>query len=373
MPIVSEEGPPKRRGAHGWVLALALVALLPVGSFMWSWCEPVAVEGGGYRLVFGAMYGNVSARRTGWLRFRGGWDVVIELPWKSGVYNVLWLGPRHSARPVRPRSGGQAPAAGLVPGAHSQFRALAEVYTGDDAKEKLVRDRPLSVSGRNAMTLQEALELLERHGQPRVRELNITKGAPENHFGVKMGDIRAIARTIKFDHDLGLQLWESGNVDAMLLATLVLRPRLLSDDEVEAMVASVTYAWLADWLMTHVVKQHPSKETLRLRWMASEHPMLSRAGWSLTTERVIKNPDGIEVGALLDRLDREMGSAPAPAQWTMNFCLAEIGIRFAEHRQRAVAIGERLGLYRDYPVSKGCTSPFAPIWIAEMVARQQQL
>jgi 3-methyladenine DNA glycosylase AlkD len=214
------------------------------------------------------------------------------------------------------------------------------------------------------MTPQEALEILERRGQPRVRELNIKDGAPENHFGVNRGDIRAIAKTIKVDHDLGLKLWQTGNLDAMHLATLILRPKLLTEDEVEAMVASVTYTWLADWLMTHVVKQHPSKETLRLRWMESEHPMLARAGWSLTTERVVKNPEGIDLEALLDRLEREMGSAPAPTQWTMNFCLAEIGIRFAEHRQRAVDIGEKHGLYRDYPVSKGCTSPYAPTWIA---------
>jgi hypothetical protein len=57
------------------------------------------------------------------------------------------------------------------------------------------------------------------------------------------------------------------------------------------------------------------------------------------------------------------------AQWTMNGCLAAIGIRFPGHRERAVAIGENLGLYRDHPVSRGCTSPFAPIRIREMVKR----
>ena len=51
--------------------------------------------------------------------------------------------------------------------------------------------------------------------------------------------------------------------------------------------------------------------------------------------------------------------------------LATIGIHFAEHRKRALAIGESLGIYRDYPVSKGCTSPFAPIWINFMVSRQR--
>ena len=58
-----------------------------------------------------------------------------------------------------------------------------------------------------------------------------------------------------------------------------------------------------------------------------------------------------------------MGDADPVPQWTMNNTLAEIGIHFPDHRERALAIGEMLGVYRDYPVSKGCTSPFAPIWI----------
>ena len=219
-------------------------------------------------------------------------------------------------------------------------------------------------------TVEETLDALERCGSAKVREMNSRHGAPENQFGVKMGEIRAIAKSIKFNHELGLELWESGNVEAMLLATLIMKPKQLSEEDLERMAASVTYAWLADWLMTHQIRQHPDKEAMRQRWMASSHPMLARAGWSLTAERIVKNPEGLELGALLDRIDHEMGGAPPPAQWTMNFCLAEIGIHFAEHRRRAIDIGEKLGLYRDYPVSKGCTSPFAPIWIAALVARQ---
>lgn len=219
-------------------------------------------------------------------------------------------------------------------------------------------------------TLEEALKALELCGHPRVREMNARNGAPENQYGVKMGDIRAIAKSIKTNHDLGLELWASGNVDAMLLATLILKPKQLTAADLERMAAAVNYTQLADWLMTNVIKQHPQKESLRQRWLTSDHPWLARAGWSLTAERIVKNPDGLDLVALLDRVEREMADAPAPAQWTMNFCLAETGIHFAEHRQRALTIGEKLGLYRDYPCSKGCTSPFAPIWINAMVARQ---
>src|SRR5438270_5685721 len=108
-------------------------------------------------------------------------------------------------------------------------------------------------------TLEEAMEALQRCGHAKVREMNARHGAPDNQFGVKMGDIRAIAKSIKTDHELGLDLWGSGNLDAMLLATLIMKPKLLSEEDLERMVASVTYAWLADWLMTNVVKQHPGK------------------------------------------------------------------------------------------------------------------
>jgi len=219
-------------------------------------------------------------------------------------------------------------------------------------------------------TLEETLNLLTRHGDEGVRTSGSRKGSPYAQFGVKMGDIRAIAKAIKSNHELGLQLWASNNLDAMLLATLVMKPKSMAQDDLEQMVSSVANTWLADWLMTNVVRQYPCKEELRRRWMQSADPMLARAGWSLTTERVLKTAEGLDLADLLDRIECEMAGAPEPAQWTMNYCLAEIGINFPEHRQRAIDIGEKLGIYRDYPVSKGCTSPYAPIWIAEMVSRK---
>ena len=129
---------------------------------------------------------------------------------------------------------------------------------------------------------------------------------------------------------------------------------------------------MADWLNNYVVKQHPDKETLRQKWMAADEldRWAARAGWQLTAERIAKNPDGLDLSALLDRVEAEMADAEREVQWTMNMTLAEIGIHVPKLRKRAIAIGEKLGIYRDWPVSKGCTPPFAPIWINYMVSRQ---
>lgn len=219
-------------------------------------------------------------------------------------------------------------------------------------------------------TLNETLAQLEALGSEKVRAQNHRNGAGDNQYGVKLGDIRKVSAKIKINHALALALWQTGNLDARLLAILVMEPTSLSVDELDQMVHSVGSPQEADWLSSYVIRKHPDKETLRQRWMTDSDPWAARAGWDLTAERIGRSPDGLDLPALLDRIESEMAGAPSAAQWTMNNALAGIGIHFAEHRPRAIAIGEALGIYRNYPVSKGCTSPFAPIWINEMVRRK---
>src|SRR4030095_15836358 len=221
-----------------------------------------------------------------------------------------------------------------------------------------------------SMTLKETLTKLESLGDEKVRAHNKKYGASNKQFGVRLGDIRNLAKKIKSDHELALALWKTGNVDAQLLATLLIKPAKLSADEMDRLVRSVNFSHVADWLNSYVVKNHPEKETLREKWMAATDPWAARAGWNLTSERIGKSAKGLDLTAILDRIESEMGDAPPEVQWTMNFCLAGIGIHFPKLRKRAIAIGGALGIYRDSPVSKGCTSPCAPIWINEMVRRK---
>jgi 3-methyladenine DNA glycosylase AlkD len=220
------------------------------------------------------------------------------------------------------------------------------------------------------MTLPEVLKQLKALGNEKVRALNTRHGAGDNQFGVSLGEIRTLAKKIRTDHALALSLWETGNIDAQFLATLLIQPKKLSARQMDRMVRSLTFVRVADWLIAYVVRRHPDKEALRQEWMASEDRWAARAAWDLTAERVGKSPDGLDIPALLARIESEMADADPEVQWTMNNTLAGIGIHFPKHRKRAIAIGEKLGVYRDYPVSKGCTSPFAPIWINFMVSRK---
>jgi 3-methyladenine DNA glycosylase AlkD len=219
------------------------------------------------------------------------------------------------------------------------------------------------------MTLKETLASLKSMANEKMFAHNVKHGAGKNQFGVKLGDIRTLANKIKTDHNLAGELWKTENIDARLLATLIMQPKKLSADELSELVNSITFVQEADWFNAYVLKDHPQKESVRETWMNSDNRWSARAGWSLTSGRVAREPEGLDVVQLLDRIESEMPAAPPEVQWTMNTTLAQIGIYFPKYRKRAIHIGESLGIYRDYPVSKGCTSPFAPIWIKEMVSR----
>jgi len=220
------------------------------------------------------------------------------------------------------------------------------------------------------MTVKEALAKLDSLGDEKVRRQNRKYGAGDDQFGVRHGDIRKLAQSTKTNHALALELWDTGNCDAQLLAVLLMDPTSLSAAELERLVRSISFAHVADWLNSYVVKNHADKEKLRLKWLAAKDRWTARAGWFLTSSRINAKAEGLDLAALLDRIESEMPGAAPEVQWTMNNCLAGIGIHNPSLRKRAIAIGEKLGMYRDYPVSKGCTSPFAPSWINEMVRRE---
>lgn len=217
------------------------------------------------------------------------------------------------------------------------------------------------------VTVAEVMAELAALEDPKIREVNEKHG--DDH-GVNLGKVRTLAKRLKTQQELARQLWETDDSAARLLALLICRPKAFECDELDVMLREARTPKVHDWLVNYVVKKNPHAEELRLAWSADPDPVVASAGWALTTERVAKKPEGLDLARLLDVIEAQMKDAPDRLQWAMNHCLAQIGIEHAEHRARAIDIGERLEVLKDYPTPPNCTSPYAPIWIAEMVRRQ---
>lgn len=221
----------------------------------------------------------------------------------------------------------------------------------------------------NAPTLTETMTELAELADPKIRAVNEKRG--DDH-GVNLSELRALAKRLKTQHELARRLWNTGDTAARLLATLICRPKMFERNDLDIMLREADRPKVHGWLVNYVVKRSPHCEELRLAWLSDPDPAVASAGWALTTERVRKNAGDLDLAGLLGVIDAQMKDAPVRLQWAMNECLGHIGIEHDEHRARAIDIGERLGVLRDYPTPPGCTSPYAPTWIAEMVERRNR-
>jgi 3-methyladenine DNA glycosylase AlkD len=214
----------------------------------------------------------------------------------------------------------------------------------------------------------ELLAELATLEDPKVRAVNERHG--DDH-GVNLTKLRAVAKRLKKQQELAGGLWATGDTAARLLALLICRPKQFERAELDAMLREARSPKVHDWLVNYVVKVSPHAEALRVAWFADPDPVVASAGWALTTDRVAKQPAGLDLAGMLDVIEAAMKDSPERLQWAMNHCLAQIGIEHEEHRARAIAIGERLEVLKDYPTPPNCTSPYAPIWINELVRRRR--
>lgn len=216
------------------------------------------------------------------------------------------------------------------------------------------------------MTVASVLVELAALEDPKARAINERHGDPH---GVNLTKLRALAKSLGTDRELAGELWDSGDVAGQLVALLIARPRQFTADELDAMLRSTRSEKAHAWLLSYLAAKSPHAAALRERWFGDDDPRVRAAGWTLTT-RAITTAD-LDRDALLDAIERDMRDAEPTLQWAMNETLATIGIEDEARRARAIAIGEELQVLADYPLSKGCTSPFAPVWITEIVRRRE--
>lgn len=106
--------------------------------------------------------------------------------------------------------------------------------------------------------------------------------------------------------------------------------------------------------------------------MDSPKGLVGRAGWNLLIARILnRDADGLDFDAILEKIEAEILSAPKHKQESMNRCMVETGCRFPEFTRKCLDLAERLGRFDKTPVPKGCTSTYAPEWIAAVLKRKK--
>lgn len=188
--------------------------------------------------------------------------------------------------------------------------------------------------------------------------------------------IRTIAKEQGKNAELAAHLWKHGGFSARMLSLLILDLKSVDVPRIERMISDLEavadgkeQSQLLDWLIANVIMKKAALKNETAKWRDDPSTLRQRVFWSVQARSVRAENHALNE-QLLQHIERELPAAGEKVQWNLNWCAAQIGIADERLRGRCIALGERLGLYRDYPVSKGCTSPYLPIWIGSVVGKK---
>lgn len=185
-----------------------------------------------------------------------------------------------------------------------------------------------------------------------------------------LGDLRKIAKDIKKDHELAMELWSAEAFFPRLLAILIMDKNLLTEDELNKLDKDMqTHSFdernnLADWLMANQLTKDKKKIALIESWGNSPSALQRRVFWYYQGRlRWTGKTPPENTEDLLSALETNITQEEPEVQWAMNFTAGWIGVYDEKNRARCIKIGEKTGLYKDEKVSKGCTPNYLPEFI----------
>lgn len=187
---------------------------------------------------------------------------------------------------------------------------------------------------------------------------------------IKLGDLRTIAKDIKKDHQLSIELWSTKNFYARQLAILIMDKKLLTEDVIDKLVNDINQhnekekLQLVDWFMANQLMKEKVLIELIKSWEDNQSSLKRRIYWYYQGRLRWTGQVQPDSEKLLSKIEKSMDKEEPEVQWAMNFTTGWIGVYEKKYRNLCIALGEKTGLYKGQMVSKGCTPDYLPDFIA---------
>lgn len=197
------------------------------------------------------------------------------------------------------------------------------------------------------MNLQEVMDYLESKGSEQSRRIYSRHGAPENMFGVKVGDMKPIEKQERNNQSLAKELYATKNGDAQYLAGLIANPSEFTKEELTQWAKDATWYMVSEYAVAWNVAEHPDCVEIATEWIHSDDPELQVVGWAaFSAFLVIKKSidfDIVQVKELLKKAENEIQSAENRVRYCMNGFIIAAGGAYPELTEECKVIGDRIG------------------------------
>lgn len=223
-------------------------------------------------------------------------------------------------------------------------------------------------------TLKPVMEELKAKGSAKTAAIYERHGIPVGRsFGVSVADLKVIAKSIKGDQALAMELYATGNMDAMYLAGMVAKGSAMTKAQLQAWADGADgMPMIAEYTVPWVTVENEAARSLAMKWIASKNESLASTGWCTYAGLVAVTPDDAldlaEIEALLDRVLREIGGAKNKVRSKMNSFVITVGTYVAPLLAKAKKTAVKIGTVSVDVGDTACKIPVASEYIAKIEA-----
>jgi 3-methyladenine DNA glycosylase AlkD len=220
------------------------------------------------------------------------------------------------------------------------------------------------------MTIAEVMKELQSMGSEDVKARWRKHGAREPFFGVLVGDLKKVLKKIKNDQQLALELYDTGNSDAMYLAGMVADGAKMTKKQLQTWAEKAPWYMISEYTVPWVASESQYGHELALEWIESKNDPVAACGWSTLAGLLAIKPDEEidlkEVKQLLERIEKTIHKATNRARHTMNAFVIAVGGYVPALSAQAMAAGKKIGKVEVDMGGTACQVPYSPDYIQKM-------
>lgn len=225
------------------------------------------------------------------------------------------------------------------------------------------------------MTANEIMTQLAAYGNEQTKKTLSKHGAKEPFFGVKVGDLKKILKKTKKNHELSLELYATGNSDAMYLAGLMADEKQITKAQLQDWVEKAYWSYLSEYTVPWVAAETDFGIELGLEWIQSDQENIAAAGWStLAYYSSVNNDEDLDISmyqALLKTVEKNIHNAQNREKYAMNGFVIAIGSNIKSLTEEAQAIGERIGKVTVNMNGTACKVPYSKAYIQKVIDKNR--
>jgi 3-methyladenine DNA glycosylase AlkD len=198
-------------------------------------------------------------------------------------------------------------------------------------------------------TTASVMAELKKQGTEKTRAIYVRHGmATDNIYGVSMADLKVIAKTIKGQQALALELYETHNLDAMYLAGMVADGAQMNRKQLNSWAdAAGNLQMISEYTVPWVTVENPEACSLAVEWIKSQTAHVAGSGWCTYSGLLATKPDQeldlSEIENLLATIVKRINSAPNRVRYVMNNFIIAAGTYVKPLLKQAKAAARQVG------------------------------